>query len=32
VVKEGRIASTFNRGSWSAEAIMSAATGTRDAA
>jgi rhamnose transport system ATP-binding protein len=32
VMKEGRIASTFNRGSWSAEAIMSAATGTRDAA
>jgi rhamnose transport system ATP-binding protein len=32
VMKEGRIASTFNRGSWSAEAIMSAATGTREAA
>ena len=32
VMKEGRIVSTFNRGSWSAEAIVSAATGARDAA
>jgi rhamnose transport system ATP-binding protein len=32
VMREGRIASSFNRGSWSAETIMSAATGTQDAA
>jgi rhamnose transport system ATP-binding protein len=32
VMKEGRVVSTFNRGSWSAEAIVSAATGARDAA
>ena len=32
VMKEGRIASEFNRGSWSAEAIVSAATGAREAA
>jgi rhamnose transport system ATP-binding protein len=32
VMKEGRIVSAFNRGSWSAEAIVSAATGARDAA
>ncbi len=32
VMKEGRIASSFNRGSWSAEAIVSAATGSREAA
>ena len=32
VMKEGRIASEFARGSWSAEAIVSAATGAREAA
>ncbi len=32
VMKDGRIASTFKRGSWSAEAIVSAATGAREAA
>ncbi len=32
VMKEGRIASEFVRGSWSAEAIVSAATGAREAA
>ncbi len=32
VMKEGRIVATFNRGSWSAEAIVSAATGAREAA
>jgi rhamnose transport system ATP-binding protein len=32
VMKEGRIVSSFLRGSWSAEAIVSAATGARDAA
>ena len=32
VMKEGRIVSTFNRNSWSAEAIVSAATGAREAA
>lgn len=32
VMKEGRIANSFNRGSWSAEAIVSAATGAREAA
>ena len=32
VMKEGRIVNTFKRGSWSAEAIVSAATGARVAA
>jgi rhamnose transport system ATP-binding protein len=32
VMKEGRIVSSFKRGSWSAEAIVSAATGAREAA
>jgi len=32
VMKEGRITSAFDRGSWSAEAIVSAATGAREAA
>jgi rhamnose transport system ATP-binding protein len=32
VMKEGRIASVFTRGSWSAEAIVAAATGARAAA
>jgi rhamnose transport system ATP-binding protein len=32
VMKEGRIVNTFARKSWSAEAIVSAATGARDAA
>ncbi len=32
VMKEGRIVSSFSRGSWSAETIVSAATGAREAA
>lgn len=32
VMKEGRIAATFKRGAWSAEGIVSAATGAREAA
>jgi rhamnose transport system ATP-binding protein len=32
VMKEGRIAGTFARGAWSAEAIVTAATGARAAA
>ena len=32
VMQEGRIAATFNRGAWSAEDIVSAATGARKAA
>jgi rhamnose transport system ATP-binding protein len=32
VMKEGTIAGTFNRGAWSAEAIVTAATGARAAA
>jgi rhamnose transport system ATP-binding protein len=32
VMKEGRIVSSFKRGSWSAQAIVSAATGAREAA
>jgi len=32
VMQEGRIAEIFTRGSWSAEAIVAAATGVRKAA